>query len=64
MPFIIMTIMFTPYIRGVYCDDESIRYPYKSDTISHGMMAAVTITCTIVIVSLRLTSSQSHEPQK
>ncbi|KAK3513713.1 hypothetical protein QTP70_028765 [Hemibagrus guttatus] len=51
MPFIIMTIMFTPYIRGVYCDDESIRYPYKSDTISHGMMAAVTITCTIVIIT-------------
>lgn len=52
LPFVIMTIIYQPYQRGVYCDDESIRYPYKSDTISHGMMATVTITCSIVIVSL------------
>ncbi|KAK2868412.1 hypothetical protein Q7C36_000283 [Tachysurus vachellii] len=50
LPFIIMTIMHAPYIRGVYCDDESIRYPYRADTISHAMMAAVTITCTIIII--------------
>ena len=51
MPFLIMTIVFRPYQRGIYCDDESIRYPYKSDTISHGMMAAITISCSIIIVS-------------
>ncbi|KAG5286280.1 hypothetical protein AALO_G00013090 [Alosa alosa] len=50
MPFIIMTIVFRPYQRGIYCDDESIRYPYKSDTISHGMMAAITISCSIIII--------------
>lgn len=44
--------MFSPYQRGIYCDDESINYPYRRDTISHGSMAAVTITCSIVIVSL------------
>ncbi|XP_028831071.1 phospholipid phosphatase 2 [Denticeps clupeoides] len=51
MPFIIMTIVFRPYQRGIYCDDESIRYPYKADTISHGMMAAVTISCSIIIIT-------------
>ncbi|XP_035384606.1 phospholipid phosphatase 2 isoform X2 [Electrophorus electricus] len=51
MPYVILTLMFQPYQRGVYCDDESIRYPYKSDTISHGMMAAVTISCSIVIIT-------------
>ncbi|XP_030629766.1 phospholipid phosphatase 2 isoform X2 [Chanos chanos] len=51
LPFLIMTIVFRPYQRGIYCDDESIRYPYKPDTISHGMMAAVTITCSIVIIT-------------
>ncbi|KAI5616492.1 phospholipid phosphatase 2-like, partial [Silurus asotus] len=51
MPFVIMTIIYKPYQRGVYCDDESIRYPYKSDTISHGLMAAVTITCSIIIIT-------------
>lgn len=50
LPFIIMTIVFKPYQRGVYCDDESIKYPLKADTITHSMLAAVTISCTVVIV--------------
>ncbi|XP_016097415.1 phospholipid phosphatase 2-like isoform X1 [Sinocyclocheilus grahami] len=51
MPFIIMTIMFRPYQRGIYCNDETIRYPYRLDTISHKMMAAVTISCSIIIIT-------------
>ncbi|KAM9396408.1 phospholipid phosphatase 2-like isoform 2-T2 [Salvelinus alpinus] len=43
--------MFSPYQRGIYCDDESIRYPYRRDTISHRAMAAVTITSSIVIIT-------------
>lgn len=46
-----MNIMYKPYERGVYCDDESIKYPIKPDTITHGMLAAVTISCTVIIVS-------------
>lgn len=51
LPSAVLTIMFTPYQRGIYCDDTSISYPYKKDTISHGTMAAVTITCSIVIIT-------------
>ncbi|XP_072525342.1 phospholipid phosphatase 2 isoform X3 [Salminus brasiliensis] len=51
MPCMILTFMFQPYKRGVYCNDESIRYPYKTDTISHGMMATVTISCSIIIIT-------------
>ncbi|XP_071394665.1 phospholipid phosphatase 2-like [Centroberyx affinis] len=51
LPCIIMTILFQPYQRGVYCDDESIMYPLKPDTITHGLLAAVTISCTVVIIS-------------
>ncbi|XP_068607871.1 phospholipid phosphatase 2-like [Brachionichthys hirsutus] len=51
LPSAILTLMFTPYQRGIYCDDQSIRYPYRRDTISHGTMAAVTITCSIVIIT-------------
>uniref|UniRef100_A0AAQ5ZPS0 Phosphatidic acid phosphatase type 2/haloperoxidase domain-containing protein n=1 Tax=Amphiprion ocellaris TaxID=80972 RepID=A0AAQ5ZPS0_AMPOC len=51
LPFIIMTIVFKPYQRGIYCDDESIKYPVKPDTITHGMLAAVTISCTVIIIS-------------
>lgn len=51
LPSAILTLMFSPYQRGIYCDDKSISYPYKRDTISHGTMAAVTIICSIVIIT-------------
>ncbi|XP_047443746.1 phospholipid phosphatase 2b [Mugil cephalus] len=51
LPSIIMAIVYKPYQRGIYCDDESIKYPLKPDTITHGMLAAVTISCTVVIIS-------------
>lgn len=51
LPFIIMTIVSKPYQRRIYCDDESIMYPLKPDTITHGMLAAVTISCTVIIIS-------------
>ncbi|XP_063311547.1 phospholipid phosphatase 2 [Pelobates fuscus] len=51
LPFIIMTLVNSPYKRGFYCDDESIRYPYREDTITHGLMAGVTISCTVIIIT-------------
>lgn len=51
LPFIVLTLVNSPYKRGFYCDDNSIRYPYKPDTITHGAMAGVTIPCTVGIVS-------------
>ncbi|KAJ8346281.1 hypothetical protein SKAU_G00304740 [Synaphobranchus kaupii] len=51
LPSVILTAIFSPYQRGVYCDDESIRYPYKHDTITHGMMAAVTISFSVIIIT-------------
>ncbi|KAL8177871.1 UNVERIFIED_CONTAM: Phospholipid phosphatase 2 [Gekko kuhli] len=50
LPSAILSLVNSPYKRGFYCDDNSIRYPYKADTITHGLMAGVTITCTTVIV--------------
>lgn len=51
LPSAILTLTFRPYQRGIYCNDTSISQPYKRDTISHGGMAAVTITCSIVIIT-------------
>ncbi|XP_015254958.1 PREDICTED: lipid phosphate phosphohydrolase 2 isoform X1 [Cyprinodon variegatus] len=51
LPSAILTLKFTPFKRGIYCNDESINYPYKKDTISHGTMAAVTIGCSMVIIT-------------
>ncbi|PNJ02125.1 PLPP2 isoform 4, partial [Pongo abelii] len=51
LPFAILTLVNAPYKRGFYCGDDSIRYPYRPDTITHGLMAGVTTTATIVLVS-------------
>ncbi|XP_013879012.1 lipid phosphate phosphohydrolase 2 [Austrofundulus limnaeus] len=51
LPSAILTLRFKPYHRGIHCDDESISYPYRRDTITHGTMAAVTITCSLVIIT-------------
>lgn len=50
LPFAILTIVNAPYKRGFYCADDSIRYPYRPDTITHGLMAGVTITTTTILV--------------
>uniref|UniRef100_A0A8C6V4N6 Phospholipid phosphatase 2 n=1 Tax=Naja naja TaxID=35670 RepID=A0A8C6V4N6_NAJNA len=52
LPFAILTLVNSPYKRGFYCEDTSIRYPYKPDTITHGVMAGVTIPCTVFIISV------------
>ncbi|XP_074158175.1 phospholipid phosphatase 2 [Sminthopsis crassicaudata] len=51
LPFIILTLVNSPYKRGFYCSDDSIRYPYRPDTITHGLLAGVTITVSVIIVS-------------
>ncbi|XP_008405178.1 phospholipid phosphatase 2b [Poecilia reticulata] len=51
LPSIILTVRFKPHQRGIHCDDESIKYPLKPDTISHSMMGVMTITCTVIIIS-------------
>ncbi|KAM6921098.1 phospholipid phosphatase 2b [Xenentodon cancila] len=51
LPSLIMNIVHKPYQREIYCDDESIMYPIKPDTVTRGMLAAVTISCTVIIIS-------------
>ncbi|XP_056615868.1 phospholipid phosphatase 2b [Triplophysa dalaica] len=51
LPFVIMNIAGRPYERGIYCQDESIGYPLRPDTITHVTLAVVSITCTVIIIS-------------
>ncbi|XP_034015951.1 phospholipid phosphatase 2 [Thalassophryne amazonica] len=51
LPSFILTMLARPYQRGIYCNDQTINYPYRRDTISHAGMAAVTITCSVVIIT-------------
>lgn len=40
-----------PFRRGFFCDDETIQYPYKEDTVSDTMVAVLFIVVPIIIVS-------------
>uniref|UniRef100_A0A2K5Q5W2 Phosphatidic acid phosphatase type 2/haloperoxidase domain-containing protein n=1 Tax=Cebus imitator TaxID=2715852 RepID=A0A2K5Q5W2_CEBIM len=51
LPFAVLSLVNAPYKRGFYCGDDSIRYPYRPDTITHGLMAGVIIMATIILVS-------------
>ncbi|KAK6484519.1 phospholipid phosphatase 3 [Huso huso] len=52
LPFLIIeTSTIKPYQRGFYCNDESIRYPYKNgDTISDGVLSAAGILITLLSI--------------
>ncbi|XP_063056877.1 phospholipid phosphatase 3 isoform X2 [Engraulis encrasicolus] len=52
LPFLIIeTSTIQPYQRGFYCDDESIKYPYKNgDTISDAVLCAAGILIAILSI--------------
>lgn len=52
LPFFILTPQHNPFKRGFFCNDESIRYPLKEDTISYQLLGGVMIPFTLIIVSL------------
>uniref|UniRef100_A0A8V0YUM1 Phospholipid phosphatase 1 n=1 Tax=Gallus gallus TaxID=9031 RepID=A0A8V0YUM1_CHICK len=43
--------------RGVFCSDESIRYPYKEDTISYKLLAGILVPFSIIVIILGETLS-------
>uniref|UniRef100_H2MQR0 Phospholipid phosphatase 2b n=1 Tax=Oryzias latipes TaxID=8090 RepID=H2MQR0_ORYLA len=51
LPSIILNIRKKPYMRDIFCNDESIKYPVKPETIPRGILAAVTIPCSVIIIS-------------
>lgn len=61
LPFAILTLVNAPYKRGFYCGDDSIRYPYRPDTITHGLMAGVTITTTVILVRQEGLVGREHQ---
>uniref|UniRef100_A0A2K5QUT2 Phosphatidic acid phosphatase type 2/haloperoxidase domain-containing protein n=1 Tax=Cebus imitator TaxID=2715852 RepID=A0A2K5QUT2_CEBIM len=50
LPFAILSLVNAPYKRGFYCGDDSIRYRYRPDTITHELMAGVTNTATVILL--------------
>lgn len=50
LPFITLTSLHNPFKRGFFCNDDSIRYPAKADTISHELLGGVMIPFTVIVI--------------
>uniref|UniRef100_A0A3P9KAD9 Phospholipid phosphatase 1 n=2 Tax=Oryzias TaxID=8089 RepID=A0A3P9KAD9_ORYLA len=50
LPFAILNLRHKPFRRGFYCNDDTIKYPFKEDTISYQLLGAVMIPVTILIM--------------
>ncbi|XP_005155515.1 phospholipid phosphatase 1 isoform X3 [Danio rerio] len=48
LPFAILTIQHKSFKRGFFCNDDSIKYPYKEDTISYQLLGGVMIPVTLL----------------
>ncbi|KAJ8299378.1 hypothetical protein KUTeg_023438 [Tegillarca granosa] len=48
LPLLLFNQLATPFHRGFFCDDESIRYPYKDSTISSSVLYSVGFVCNIL----------------
>lgn len=51
LPFFILTPQHSPFKRGFFCNDESIRYPLKEDSISYQLLGGVMIPFTLIAAS-------------
>lgn len=51
LPFAILTPQHNPFKRGFFCNDESIRYPIKDDTISYQLLGGVMIPFALIIIT-------------
>uniref|UniRef100_A0A673U0Y1 Phospholipid phosphatase 1 n=1 Tax=Suricata suricatta TaxID=37032 RepID=A0A673U0Y1_SURSU len=50
LPFAILTSRHTPFQRGIFCTDESIKYPYKEDTIPYALLGGIIIPFSIIVM--------------
>uniref|UniRef100_A0A3B5AN66 Phospholipid phosphatase 1 n=1 Tax=Stegastes partitus TaxID=144197 RepID=A0A3B5AN66_9TELE len=48
LPFAILTAQHRPFRRGFFCNDDTIKYPYKEDTISYQLLGGVMIPVTMI----------------
>ena len=51
LPIPIFRFGVSPFRRGFYCGDETISYPYKTDTITTAMLFGVGISLNVIGVS-------------
>lgn len=54
IPILLFFLLGKPFERGLYCDDESLRYPYKDSTVSSLLLYFVGMFLPAISVSLLL----------
>ncbi|XP_069780471.1 phospholipid phosphatase 1 isoform X6 [Narcine bancroftii] len=50
LPFAILSSIRSPFRRGFYCNDETLKYPYKEDTISYQLLAGTLIPVVLLVI--------------
>ncbi|XP_067889164.1 phospholipid phosphatase 1 isoform X2 [Heterodontus francisci] len=50
LPFAILTPLHSPFRRGFYCNDETIKYPYKEDTIPYQLLGGIIIPFVLLVI--------------
>ncbi|XP_030635448.1 phospholipid phosphatase 1 [Chanos chanos] len=50
LPFVLLTLQHNPIKRGFFCNDDTIKYPFKEDTISCQLLCGVMIPLTLSVV--------------
>ncbi|KFM70012.1 putative phosphatidate phosphatase, partial [Stegodyphus mimosarum] len=52
VPILLFYGVLTPYKRGYFCDDDSIRYPYKESTISDRILYTIGTSVGVIVIAL------------
>ncbi|XP_054431320.1 phospholipid phosphatase 1 isoform X2 [Pteronotus mesoamericanus] len=50
LPCAILTSRHAPFQRGLFCNDESIKYPYKEDTIPYALLGGIVIPFSVIVM--------------
>ncbi|ROL53693.1 Phospholipid phosphatase 1 [Anabarilius grahami] len=52
LPFAVLNIQHTPFKRGFFCSDDTIKYPFKEDTISYQLLMGIMIPFALLLASI------------
>ncbi|MFT7815652.1 phospholipid phosphatase 1 isoform X2 [Arapaima gigas] len=50
LPFATLTLLHRPYKRGFFCNDDSITFPLKEDTIPYQLLAGTVIPFALLVM--------------
>ena len=68
LPVLYLFVSAVPFDRGFFCEDTSIRYPYKPDTISTPLLLIMCFGASFIIVStsdvIKISLTTFYEPQR